>query len=239
MRDAVRAVFRATRSSGLLSYDKAEPLLSAVRPEKPVVDDEKQSRGHIPASRFQAVAHELAQDPSLTARRDAALIALLLGAGLRRAEAEGIDMADLDDHQEAAIVRGKGNVIREVPFSPGVRQALREWLEHRGTDPGPLITPVTRTKPRSAITSRHLSTSTVAQIVARRFGDDVAPHDLRRTFTGDLLDNNVDIATVSKLLGHRNPVTTMGYDRRSSATRRAAVGGLRYQHETPAVGNGE
>ena len=49
------------------------------------------------------------------------------------------------------------------------------------------------------------------------------PHNLRRTFAGDLLHANVDIVTVQKLLGHSNPATTAGYDRRGARARQEAV----------------
>lgn len=68
-----------------------------------------------------------------------------------------------------------------------------------------------------------LSTNAVAQAVARRFSEGVAPHDLRRTFVGDLLDTGADLSTVSKVVGHANPATTTGYDRRGRSDRRRAV----------------
>ena len=223
MRDSVRAVFRECVRAGLLTNDQATPLLNAVRPEKAGRDEERQARGHVPADRLATVMHELAQDTSLTARRDTALVALLAGAGLRRFEASLADLADLDGAQETLIVRGKGGAIRDVPLSPGVRRAMRAWLELRGSTPGPLLNPVTRTKPRHAILQRRLSVTTIAQTIARRFGADVSPHDLRRTFTGDMLDSGADLSSVSKVLGHRNPATTAGYDRRGPSTRRALV----------------
>jgi integrase len=51
-----------------------------------------------------------------------------------------------------------------------------------------------------------------------------APHDLRRTWIGDLLDLDVDLATVQKMAGHASASTTAGYDRRDRGVqRRAAV----------------
>lgn len=223
MRDSVRAVVRESLNAGILTHDQATPLLNAVRPEKQVRDEEKQARGHIPSARTREVFHELAQDESLTARRDAALMALLVGAGLRRAEAVSVDLADLDANHETVVVHDKGGAVRDVPLAPGVRRAVQSWMVARGSDPGPLITPRTQTKPRQPLIERRPSTNAVAQAVARRFGDDVAPHDLRRTFTGDLLDSGADLSVVSKVLGHVSPATTAGYDRRGHAARRVAV----------------
>lgn len=234
MRDSVRSVVRESLKAGLLTHDAATPMLNALEPEKQVRDEEKQARGHVPADRVKQVFHELAQDKSLTARRDTALIALLVGAGLRREEAVSIDLGDLDAHHENVVVHGKGGAVRTVPLAPGVRRAIRVWLEARGDEPGPLITPLTRKLPIEANTSKRMATNTVAQAVARRFGDDVQPHDLRRTFTGDLLESGADLSTVSKILGHVSPATTAGYDRRGQATRLAAVEKLHVPFEEVA-----
>jgi site-specific recombinase XerD len=50
-----------------------------------------------------------------------------------------------------------------------------------------------------------------------------APHDLRRTWTGDLLEAGVDLATVQKMAGHASVSTTGRYDRRDQGMQRTAA----------------
>ncbi len=226
MRDSVRAVIRGCRDAGLMGHDAATVALSALRPEKLGRDAEKQARGHIDQAAVKSAFEAMAADPSPTARRDAALIALLVGAGLRREEAVTLNLADLDAGRETLVVTGKGGVVRDVPLAPGVRRAVSAWLAVRGDMDGPLLTPMSKEVPRVAVLGRPMSVNAVAAAVKRRFagdGDDVRPHDLRRTFVGDLLDAGADLSAVSKIVGHANPATTAGYDRRGISARRAAV----------------
>jgi integrase len=58
---------------------------------------------------------------------------------------------------------------------------------------------------------------------ARAAGVALTLHDFRRTLISDLLDEGVDLATVAKIVGHRDPKTTARYDRRPERARIVAI----------------
>lgn len=154
--------------------------------------------------------------------RDAALMAVCYGAGLRRSEAVALDLEHFEPDTGALTVReGKGRKDRIVYVTNGALLALRAWVDVRGSESGPLFVAVT---PGKAVTSRRLTDGGVHkafEALARRAGvADFNPHDLRRTFVSDLLDAGADLAMVQKLAGHANANTTARYDRRTEATKR-------------------
>lgn len=179
----------------------------------------------LSAGELRALFDACAQDLSAAGARDAALLALLY-AGLRRAEAVGLDLADYDPATGTITVRaGKGHKDRTTYTAEGGRQALADWLAIRGDEPGPLLWALHK---GGRLDRRRLSGDAVLKILAKRARlAEVAgfsPHDMRRTWIGDLLDAGGDIATVQKLAGHANVQTTARYDRRPEATKQRAAG---------------
>jgi integrase len=156
------------------------------------------------------------RDTSTAGTRDAALFAVLYGAGLRRAELVELDVSDYDRETGALTVRhGKGNKARIGYATNGSKVALELWLRERGDKPGPLFLPVLKSR---RIVERRLTTQAIFETLRTRAAQakikDVSPHDFRRTFISDLLDRGADIVTVQKLAGHANVTTTARYDRR-------------------------
>lgn len=166
-----------------------------------------------------------ARDPvAARGARDAALLAILVGAGLRRAEVVALDLADLELTDGSLRVQGKGNKERIAYLVDGARSAVRAWLARRGTEPGPLLGRVLR---GGRVRLVRLSAQAVRLVLVRRLEEaglaHATPHDLRRTLCGDLLDAGADLATVQSLLGHASPAHTARYDRRGERARRKAA----------------
>ena len=157
-----------------------------------------------------------AADPTARGRRDAAVLALLYGLGLRRAEAVAVRAEDFfAEERRIAVRQSKGRRDREVYAGPGTIDALNDWMAVRGAAPGPLLCRVAR---YGQVELAGMTPQNLYSIVGR-LGQAAGlaafcPHDLRRTFTSELLDAGADLSVVRQLVGHANVNTTARYDRR-------------------------
>lgn len=177
-----------------------------------------------------AIMREVGSDPTPAGRRDAALIALAYGAGLRRAELAGLTLADLADDGELITVRVMGKRAKErlTYLDNGSAQAMRDWLHVRGEQPGPVFW---RGRKGGHLTPGHgMTPQAVRDVIARRAAragvPNLTPHDLRRSFVSDLLDAGQDIATVAAMAGHSSVTTTQRYDRRGERAKQRAARAL-------------
>jgi integrase/recombinase XerC len=142
--------------------------------------------------------------------RDAAVLALLYGSGLRISEALGILARDAPASGGQLTVTGKGNKTRMVPVLPQVAQAIAEYVSlcpfalkadaplFRGEKGGPL-------SPR------------IVQLAMERMRgalglpDTATPHALRHSFATHLLARGGDLRSIQELLGHASLATTQIY----------------------------
>jgi len=164
------------------------------------------------------------RDTGSAGRRDAAVLAVLYGGGLRRAEVVALDLEDVDLTAGSLKVAGKGGKERLAYLSRSASQLLSAWLDVRGREHGPLFVSVKQGREvgmrrLSAPTIRGLLVSRAAQAGIRHF----TAHDLRRSFISDLLNAGADIAVIQRLAGHASPVTTSRYDRRGEVAKRRAA----------------
>lgn len=179
----------------------------------------------LSSGELRALLDHCAQDPAPAGVRDAAIIAILYGAGLRRSELAALSMHDYCPESGALSVRrSKGRKDRTAYVRGGAALALELWLALRGPEEGPLFVPISKS---GKLTMRAMTGLAVFFILRRRAKrasvSAFSPHDLRRTFIGDLLDRGADIATVQRLAGHASVQTTARYDRRGEDTKRRAA----------------
>ncbi len=167
-------------------------------------------------SEIRALFFTCESDLSCRGLRDAAIIGILLGCGLRRSEIVALDFEHIVHKEQALKVRGKGNKERLAYMPKGTWLRLNKWVEEvRGEHNGSLFPRIRR---HDDVTDHRMSDQAIYHILdTRRIESGLekfAPHDLRRTFASAMLDNNEDIVTVKDAMGHSSIATTQKYDRR-------------------------
>ena len=218
-----------------LGYMTAEEYQRAV--DLKTIKGQKASQAetgrHLQAGELSALLRVCVDEASKAGARDAAIIVIGYACGLRRSELAALQLADFDADTGTLIVRaGKGNKERVLPVEGGAKAALLDWLTVRGDVPGALFLAIRK---GDHITEDGMTDQAIYYLLERRYEQAkvkaFAPHDLRRTFAGDLLDAGADIVTVQKLMGHANANTTAGYDRRDAQAKRKAVSKLHVPYQ--------
>jgi site-specific recombinase XerD len=161
-------------------------------------------------------------------KRDAAVIALAYAGGLRRREIAAVQfdqVKDSEDGVEIVVKRGKGRKDRRVYLDNGGAEALRDYIEARGKEQGPLF--YASRKDGRRIEGEPVGEHSIYAIVKRaaeRAGvEKASTHDLRRSFVSDMLEAGADISVVAGLAGHASVQTTARYDRRGDDAKRKAA----------------
>ena len=201
----VRSLLRHLERNGLASAAGATALRAPKQPKslpKPLTAAD--------ARRVVDVGEQLAEEPWIAAR-NAAVLALLYGSGLRISEALGLTGADLVATSDSALrVTGKGGKTRLVPVLPVVVEAIAEYrrlcpyhLEgdgplFRGAKGGPLNPAIIQREMRRLRSALNLP-------------DTATPHALRHSFATHLLGRGGDLRTIQELLGHASLSTTQIY----------------------------
>jgi integrase/recombinase XerC len=189
--------------------DVRAPKAPKPLPKALSVDDSVQLAGYANAE----------ADPWLEAR-DAAMVELLYGCGLRVGELVGLDAAAstqargwIDLQAGEAHVLGKGSKRRTVPVGSKALEALARWLGVREQQQG--------NQQAALFTGRHgtrLTAQAIWQRLKRRsllagLATPVHPHMLRHSFASHVLQSSGDLRAVQELLGHANITTTQVYTR--------------------------
>ena len=165
-------------------------------------------------TKAQAEALLHAPDPAtLKGKRDRLILALLVGCGLRRAEAVKLTVEDVQQRDGRWVLvelHGKHGRIRTVPVPNWVWGAMDDWVRAAGITGGRVLRSVTQTDTIGG----SLSTQGVFTVV-REYGDQLGltlrPHDLRRTCAKLCRSAGGDLEQIQLLLGHASIQTTERY----------------------------
>lgn len=163
--------------------------------------------------------------------RDAAIITVLGGCGLRRSEIVSINYEDVDLTDGSFRVIGKGNKERVVYMPPLTLGLTQRWItDYRGEEFGPLFT---RVRKNCDVTDAALTDQAIYHILKERQMEcgleSFGPHDLRRTFASKLLDHGEDLLTVKEAMGHSDITTTQRYDHRGEQRLAKAAKAFKFQ----------
>ena len=144
--------------------------------------------------------------------RDACIIAMGLGTGLRVSAIVNINVEDIDFKTNTIRVIEKGRKTRDINIQGSLRNILLVWMKDRelyfeGEDTGPLFISQKKTR---------LSVDSVEELVRKytsHLSKKITPHKLRSSAAMNLHGAGVDILTIASILGHENVTTTQRYTR--------------------------
>ena len=184
---------------------------STVRKPYKVLSEDEQRR----------VLEHLRTSGAESAERDYALVAVMLGTGLRAAEVTNLQVGDIvtdeDGDWSLHVRQGKGRKDRLVPLGVSVREILRTWLGWSGRDMGNHAHGISyifygRGGIYGPLTTRWLQQIIRKDVRAAGITDKaITPHSLRHSMAIGLLRSGASLIVVQKLLGHASVETTQRY----------------------------
>lgn len=211
---ALRGVLKAAWRLGMMSTDDYHHA----RDVKVVKISEPMAGRMLSMDELRALVNA---DSGKNRKRNAALVALMYAAGLRRFEVARLKVGHYERDIGQLTVKGKRNKTRQITIHRDWRAPIEDWLDGKEADawmfPGHGVGSISLGNV-SAILETQRSLTNVA---------DFSSHDLRRTFISNLLDAGADLAIVKRLAGHDNVNTTAMYDRRGREAEDAAINKLK------------
>jgi len=200
----LRSFLRFLERNGLANAAGATAVRSPKQPKslpKPLTDRE--------ALNVVTSEAQLAEEPWIAAR-NAAVLTLLYGCGLRISEALGLTSGDFAGGPSSLRILGKGGKTRLVPLIQAARDAVAAYIKlcpYRPAADEPLFRGARGAKLQPAIIQREM------QKLRGALGlpDTATPHALRHSFATHLLAGGGDLRTIQELLGHASLSTTQVY----------------------------
>ena len=152
---------------------------------------------------------------TLKGLRDRAILATLIGCGLRRAEAAQLKFKHVQQRDGRWVLVdliGKRNKVRSVPMPHWTKKAIDEYASVAGFSDGHVFRPINKS---GRITRDSVTEQAIYNVVAEHAGalgfDEIAPHDLRRTFAKLAHKGGSGLDQIQLSLGHGSIQTTERY----------------------------
>ncbi|WP_420793817.1 site-specific integrase [Pseudomonas fontis] len=223
--NAIRGVMNEAWRLGLISQDQ----LMRIRSVKPGQGTRLPSGRNLKRTLIRELMAVCAADPRPQGLRDAAVIALLYGTGMRKSESVNLDLAQIDFAERSLHVLGKGNK-QLIKYAPTwAFDTLNAWLAFRRAQlpegQGDDSFLFNRIRRGSHITRERITKHAIYYIARQRgqqVGVKIMPHDFRRSFITRVIEEH-DLSIAQKLAHHSNIQTTANYDMRDDNERRRAV----------------
>ena len=166
---------------------------------------------YLTSEEIESVFHKIATSARpMVKNRDACIVAIGLGTGLRVSAIVNIDIEDIDFRARTIKVIEKGRKTRIINFGENLKNRLLIWLKDRelyfnGQDTGPLF--ISQLKQRMSVDSVEKLVKKYTNHLPKR----ITPHKLRSSAAMNLHGEGVDILTIASILGHENVSTTQRY----------------------------
>jgi integrase/recombinase XerC len=223
--NAVRGVMNEAWRLSLITQDH----LLKMRSVKGIAGTRLSQGRNLKRTLIQELMAVCAADPRPQGLRDAAVIAILYGSGMRKSESVNLELKQIDFAERSLRVTAKGNK-QLIKYAPSWAFAkLDAWLAFRrsqlleGQDDDPFL--FNRIRRGSHITRERITKHAIYYIARQRgaqVGVKIMPHDFRRSFITRVIEEH-DLSIAQKLAHHTNIQTTANYDVRDDNERRRAI----------------
>lgn len=205
---SLREFCRFLYGEGII-HDNPAAEISAPKQEKPLPK-------FLTPVQVTLLIHQAEKHNNSSVRRIGTMICLMFATGLRVSEVIGLPVTSVNYDKMQITVRGKGNKERIIPISQSAKQTLLDYNTYRSE----FIKSNQTSRwlfPSKSSTSGHMSRSGFfknLKQLALECGlpaEIISPHTLRHSFATNLLNHDVDLRSLQKMLGHENIATTEIY----------------------------
>jgi integrase/recombinase XerD len=186
---AVRALLRSVLGPGHVPDIPLAPKRGRRLPDAPKTEE------------VEEIIESAGEPGGALALRNRALLELVYSAGLRSAEAVGLDLGDVNFELEHVHVRkGKGSKERVVPLG----EEAAHWVARYLREARPQLARGAANALFLSARGKRLDTSTIRRLMPH-------PHRLRHAFATHLLEGGADLRAIQELMGHSSLSTTQVY----------------------------